>query len=127
MSTRILYRIYQDGTQALPTYFPGKYVRPDWTGQYENHWVPAERKRAAILKEDNEQDATVFLRSATLKMTLQFFSLLKTGLAGVGAVSPYCMKDLRDDHMYLSKQGVFAITTNAVTCPAVCTGKKRAD
>ena len=106
---------FTDGTQALPTYFPENMYAQ--VGQDNTKIIGYLRSgnELAILKEDNEQDATVFLRSATLKDDITVLFPLKTGLAGVGAVSPYCMKDLRDDHMYLSKQGVFAITTNAVT------------
>ncbi len=70
----------------------------------------------AILKEDNDQDATVFLRSAEMGSdgkTVIF--RVKTGIAGVGAISAWCTKDLRDDHMFLSRQGVFALTTNSTT------------
>ncbi len=65
---------FTDGTQALPTYFPENMYAQ--IGQDNTKIIGYLRSgnELAILKEDNEQDATVFLRSATLKMTLQFFS-----------------------------------------------------
>ena len=110
---------FVDGTMGLPTYFPENMYA--LVGQDNTRIVGYLYSGAnlAILKEENGQDATVFMRSAALwnegteDETVYF--PVKTGIAGVGAVSPYCMKDLRDDHMFLSKQGVFALSTNAIT------------
>lgn len=110
---------FADGTMGLPTYYPENMYA--LVGQDNTRIVGYLYSGAnlAILKEENGQDATVFMRSAafwnegTEDETVYF--PVKTGIAGVGAVSPYCMKDLRDDHMFLSKQGVFAISTNAIT------------
>lgn len=103
-------------TRNAPTYFPDTGYA--LAGQDNTKIIGYLRsgENLAILKEDNDQDATVFLRNATFGAdgkTVIFQT--KTGIAGVGAISPFCTKDLRDDHMFLSKQGVFAITTNAVT------------
>ncbi len=103
-------------TRNAPTYFPD--VGYSLVGQDNTRIIGYLRsgENLAILKEDNDQDATVFLRSATMDESAQTVMFpTKTGIAGVGAVSPFCLKDLRDDHMFLSGQGVFAITTNAVT------------
>ncbi len=106
---------FTSGTLALPTYYPENMYA--LVGQDNTKIMGYLRSgnELAILKEDNDQDATVFLRSATAKDDNTILFPIKTGIAGVGAISPHCMKDLRDDHMYLSGQGVFAITTNAVT------------
>lgn len=102
-------------TRNAPTYFPDTGYA--LAGQDNTRIVGYLRsgENLAILKEDNDQDATVFLRTATMDDQGGVVFPTKTGIAGVGAVSPYCMKDLRDDHMFLSKQGVFAISTNAIT------------
>lgn len=68
----------------------------------------------AILKEENGQDATAFLRSGTMADGKAVFTV-KQGIAGVGAISRHGFGDLRDDHLFLSRQGVFALSSNAVT------------
>lgn len=110
---------FTDGTLGLPTYFPENMyalVGQDNT-QIIGYLYSGEN--LAILKEENGQDATVFLRSTAVKDSGKneetVYFPIKTGIAGVGAISPHCFKDLRDDHMFLSRQGVFAISTNAVT------------
>lgn len=103
-------------TRNAPTYFPDTGYA--LAGQDNTKIIGYLRsgENLAILKEDNDQDATVFLRSASMDDGAQTVIFpTKTGIAGVGAVSPYCLKDLRDDHMFLSRQGVFAISANAVT------------
>jgi len=74
----------------------------------------------ALLKEENGQDATIYIRKGTfaegiLSKGYDAVFTLKEGIAGVGAVSPYCMCDLRDDPLFLSAQGVFGLATNEVT------------
>ena len=103
-------------TRNAPTYFPDTGYA--LAGQDNTKIIGYLRsgENLAILKEDNDQDATVFLRSASMDDGAQTVIFpTKTGIAGVGAVSPYCLKDLRDDHLFLSRQGVFAISANAVT------------
>ncbi|MEG1754458.1 MAG: hypothetical protein RR234_11150, partial [Christensenella sp.] len=93
-------------TRNAPTYFPDNGYA--LAGQDNTRIVGYLRSGddLAILKEDNDQDSTAFLRKASFGSdgSTVIFSI-KTGIAGVGAVSPYCTKDLRDDHMFLSKQG----------------------
>ena len=69
----------------------------------------------AIVKEDNQLDSTIFLRSAELSSEGKSLFRLKQGAAGVGAVSRYCFANLLDDPLFLSRTGVYAITSNAVT------------
>lgn len=77
----------------------------------------------AIIKENNYQDATAFLMSGQLTSETDIYGDLivkvtytvQQGVAGVGAISKYAFADLRDDHLFLSEDGVFALTTNAVT------------
>lgn len=110
---------FTDGTLGLPTYFPENMYA--LVGQDNTRIIGYlySGENLAILKEENGQDATVFMRSAAIKDSgkneeIVYFPI-KTGIAGVGAISPYCIKDLRDDHMFLSRQGVFAISTNSIT------------
>lgn len=69
----------------------------------------------SIHKEDNEQDPTVYLRSGYLDSDYNPVFSVKQGVVGVGAVSKYCFANLRDDPLFLSKQGVNAIVTNAIS------------
>jgi len=69
----------------------------------------------AVIKEDNQQDATVFIRTTELASTGETTFPIIQGAQSVGAVSKYCFANLRDDPLFLSESGVNAITTNAVT------------
>lgn len=63
----------------------------------------------AILKEDNDLDATVYMRSARASEDGVIYFPVQQGAEGVGAVSKYAICALRDDPLFLTKQGVFAI------------------
>lgn len=63
-----------------------------------------------IIKGDNEQDATIYQRSAEYTDNYTPYFPLKQGAAGVGALTPYCFGTLRDDPLFLAKEGVFAVT-----------------
>lgn len=68
----------------------------------------------AIIKEDNNQDATVYMRSAVLTEDNNVIFPVQQGAQGVGAVSKYCLKTLKDEPLFLAKEGVYAIQgTNA--------------
>lgn len=107
-----------------PTYFPDRgYTRVGsdasaimgYLRQYDN---------LLIIKEDNDQDATMFVRTAeittidttsteidanmTARTVISF--PVQQGVAGVGAISPYAFATLRDDPLFLSTQGVFTPT-----------------
>lgn len=69
----------------------------------------------SIHKEDNQQDPTVYLRSGYLDNDNNPVFSVKQGVVGVGAVSKYAFANLRDDPLFLSKQGVNAIVTNSIT------------
>lgn len=69
-----------------------------------------------IVKEDSDQDATLYLRTAQIgsdgaKITYP----LKQGLVGVGAVSKHTFSVLADDPLFLSKNGVYGLESSAVT------------
>lgn len=69
----------------------------------------------AIVKEDNQQDATVFLRSVRVAEDGTVTFPIEQGVQSIGAVSKDCFASLRDDPIFLSRYGVNAITTNNVT------------
>lgn len=67
-----------------------------------------------IIKEDNQQDTTVFSRTALLQDKTPTFPV-KIGITGNGAVSPYSFAQLVDEPLFLSRNGVYAVTSNAIT------------
>ena len=68
----------------------------------------------AIIKEDNEQDASVFLRTVQSTEAGDIFPV-KQGVSGGGAVSQHCFASLVDDPLFLSKNGVYALGSQVVT------------
>ena len=67
----------------------------------------------AILKEDNAQDYTIFLRTPDVLDNRMVFRVTD-GITGVGAISPYAFCNLLNDAMFLSRGGVYAITSDDV-------------
>ena len=68
-----------------------------------------------VVKEPNGQDASIFLRSATLNEKNEATFITKQGLTGVGACSMYGFNTLVDDNIFLSKDGVYGLDTSSVT------------
>lgn len=68
----------------------------------------------AVVKEDSQQDASIYLRTAATLNGSTVFSL-RQGVSGLGAVSKRSFANLLDDPMYLTRSGVYAITSNLVT------------
>ena len=62
-----------------------------------------------IIKEDNAQDATVYMRSAVYTEEGNVIFPVQQGAQGVGAISKYALGTLRDDPLFLAKEGVYAI------------------
>ena len=71
-------------------------------------------KYQIILKEDNQQDSTVFQRFGTLNEDGSVTFSVEQGVAGIGAVSKYCFGMLGDEPLFLSRQGIQAITSNNI-------------
>ena len=67
-----------------------------------------------IVKADDGQDSTVFLRRAEIVDEEAAFPL-QQAIAGVGAVSPGSFASLLDDPLFLSRTGVMAIASNSIT------------
>ena len=69
----------------------------------------------AVVKEDNGQDSTVFLRSGTLDESGNAVFALRQSIAGVGAISRGGFGTLLDEQLFLADTGICAVTTNALT------------
>ena len=71
-------------------------------------------KYQVIVKEDNQQDSTVFQRYGTLNDDGSVTFSIEQGVAGIGAVSRHCFGMLADEPLFLSRQGIQAITSNNI-------------
>jgi len=98
-----------------PTYFPD--LNYSVVGTSDTAIVGYQKmgKYQVILKEDNSQDSTVFQRYGTLNSDGTVTFSIEQGIAGIGAVSKYCFALLADEPLFLSRQGVQAITSNTIT------------
>ncbi len=67
-----------------------------------------------IIKEDNQQDSTIFVRSAELLDGETIFPV-KQGVTGIGAVAQRSFVNLIDEPLFLSRSGVYAVTSNIIT------------
>lgn len=68
-----------------------------------------------LIKEDNQQDTTIFLRyPSTLADGTPYFKL-EAGVAGTGAIAAASFVSLVDEPLFLSRTGIYAITSNNIT------------
>lgn len=111
----------QDWTSGLndPTYFPD--LSYAVVGLEATAIVGYRRigEFLAVIKEDNGQDTTVFLRSASLSGEGEPVFPLKQSIAGVGAVSKRGFGNLLDEQLFLSGTGVCALTASTVTAERI--------
>lgn len=98
-----------------PTYFPA--TNYAYLGQDSNAIMGYSiiGGALAVHKEDNEQDQTIFLVSGSYDTNNGYQFAISGSVAGVGAISKYCFKRLGTEPMFLSRQGVFAVTTQYLT------------
>lgn len=98
-----------------PSYFPD--LNYSVVGTSDTAVIGYQRlgKYQLILKEDNSQDSTVFQRYGTLNDDGSVTFSIEQGIAGIGAVSKRCFALLADEPLFLSRQGVQAITSNTIT------------
>ncbi|MEG1800716.1 MAG: hypothetical protein RR273_01960, partial [Oscillospiraceae bacterium] len=68
----------------------------------------------AIVKNENGQDTTIFLRSGSVNEKNEVLFTVKSGISGVGAISNGCFGMLNDDPLFLSQNGIFALTSNMI-------------
>ena len=67
-----------------------------------------------IVKEDGVEDATVYLRSATMTEGGMIFPI-KQGGSSIGGVAPGSFRALMDDPVFLSRDGIFAVEIQAIS------------
>lgn len=73
----------------------------------------------AIIKEDNGQDSTVFMRSGALDSKGDATFTIRPCLGGAGGVSRFGFGNIGDEQLLLTGGGVYAITTNSFTAERV--------
>ena len=73
----------------------------------------------AIIKEDNGQDSTVFLRGGDVDENGEAHFWVKPCLSGAGAVSRFGFGNIGDEQLILTGGGVYALTTNSLTAERI--------
>lgn len=73
----------------------------------------------AVIKEDNGQDSTVFIRSGGLNEEGEPEFRLQPCLSGAGAVSRYGFGNIGDEQLILTGGGIYALTTNSLTAERI--------
>ena len=73
----------------------------------------------AIVKEDDGQDSTVFLRTSALDADGEADFFVKPCLAGAGAVTRFGFGSVGDEQVILTRRGVYALTTNSLTAERI--------
>ncbi len=76
-------------------------------------------EQLAVIKEDNGQDSTVFLRSGTLDADGEAVFPVRPCLAGAGAVTRFGFGNIGDEQLILTGSGVYALTTNSLTAERI--------
>lgn len=98
-----------------PCYFPG--FNYAYLGQDSSAIVGYSHigNALAVHKEDNEQDQTIFLVTGSYDASNGYQFSISGSVAGVGAISKYCFCRLGIEPMFLSRRGVYAVTTQYMT------------
>lgn len=98
-----------------PCYFPG--LNYAYLGQDSSAIVGYSHigNALAVHKEDNEQDQTIFLVTGSYDEQNGYQFAISGSVAGVGAISKHCFARLGTEPMFLSREGVFALTTQYLT------------
>ena len=68
-----------------------------------------------VHKEDNEQDQTIFLVTGSYNADTGYSFAISGSVAGVGAISKYAFARIGTEPLFLSRQGVFSLTTQYMT------------
>lgn len=97
-----------------PTYFPDTgYTRVGTAGTEIMGYLQVGTAQA-IVKAEGSQDASLYLRTVGTLNDLTAFPI-KQGVSGQGAISKRAFSNILDDPMYLTRNGVFAVSSNIVT------------
>ena len=97
-----------------PTYFPDTgYTRVGTAGTEIMGYLQVGTAQA-VVKAEGSQDASLYLRTVGTLNDLTAFPV-KQGVSGQGAISKRAFSNILDDPLYLTRNGVFAVSSNIVT------------
>ena len=107
-----------------PTYFPDTGYAKVGAGGSAIMGYRAVGSAQAIIKAESRQDASVYLRTAAKLEEETVFSL-RQGVSGQGAIAKRAFANILDDPLFLTRNGVYAITSNLVTEERTLAGRSR--
>lgn len=97
-----------------PAYFPDTgYTRVGSAGTEILGYLQVGTAQAVIKAEGN-QDASIYLRTVGTLNDLAAFPI-KQGVSGQGAISKRAFSNILDDPLFLTRNGVYAVSSNLVT------------
>lgn len=91
-----------------PTYFPDTGYTKFGTDSSRIMGYLKQYDNLLVVKEDNDQDATIFMRSAEIDSNGTAYFPVFQGVSGVGAIAMKSFGALNDDPLFLAKEGVFS-------------------
>lgn len=97
-----------------PTYFPDTGYTNIGSDSTKIMGYIKQHDTLAIVKSDSETDAEIFLRTAEMTDSGSVIFPVKQGVKGIGAIAKYSFCNLRDDPLFLTRQGVYALTSTTV-------------
>lgn len=71
-------------------------------------------KYLIVIKEDNQQDSTIFQRWGTMAADGSVTFSTEQGISGTGAISKNCFASLIDEPLFFSRRGIMAITSSNI-------------
>lgn len=98
-----------------PTYFPDTGYTKIGSDSSAIMGYLHQSDNLAIIKEQSPQDSEIYLRSSDITDDNEVYFPVKQGLSGLGAISKYCFANLRDDPLFLTREGVYALISTSVT------------
>lgn len=98
-----------------PTYIPEENATPVGSDQSAVMGYLHVGKQQAVIKDDKGQESTIYLRSVSKNSDGDTIFPLEAGISSAGAVSKQMILSLRDDPLFLTANGVFAISSTAIT------------
>ncbi len=98
-----------------PTYFPDTgYTKIGSDGSAIMGYLKQGDSLLVVKSEDGE-DAELYLRTAEINESGEVSFPIRQGAKGVGAISAHAFASLRDDPLFLSREGVCAVISSEVT------------
>jgi hypothetical protein len=91
-----------------PTYFPDTGYTQIGSSSSRIMGYLRQYDNQLVIKSDNEQDATIYMRTAEIDGEGTIYFPLKQGVSGIGAVSARSFATLNDDPLFLAKEGIHA-------------------